>query len=170
MYAIDDLDIVKELTDLPQSSVGAPCPMILCSGHSLHLAYYLQKDMSDWDGRTPRMVGINSEDEECALVKFTGVISHMFGMPNDEAFMGHPLSSRGLQPYSVFEVENSSWLRKLERMNSVHRAHRPEHYMNRRHLIFAFHDSTFECIVKEFDLTLHKGSVLKVLLESPPKY
>lgn len=169
MYSVDELDVVKELTELPQSSVGAPCPMILCSEYSLHLAYYLQKDMSDWDGRMPRMVGITSKDEDCALVKFTGVISHMFGLPNDEAFAGHPLSSRGLAPYTVFEVEHSSWLRTLERMNSVHPAHRPERYMNRRHLIFAFHDSTFECIAKEYELSVHKGSVLKVLLDSPPE-
>jgi hypothetical protein len=169
MYSVDDLDVVKELTELSQSSVGAPCPMILCAGNFLHLAYYLQTDMSDWDGRLPRVVGINSEDEDCALVKFSGVISHMFGWPNDEAFDAHPLSNRGLAPYSVFEIEHSSWLRQLERMNSVHPAHRPEHYFNRKHFVFAFHDETFECIAKDFQITLHKGSVATILLESMPK-
>ena len=169
MYSVDGLDVVKKLTGLPQSSVGAPCPMILCSESNLHLAYYLQQDTSDWNG-LPRIVGIHSGAEDCALVRFSGLISHMFGHPNDEAFEGHPLERRGLRPYAEFEVENSSWIRKLERMNSVHLAHRPEVYFSRKHFIFAFHDSTFECIASNFELSIHQGSVANVLIASMPKY
>jgi len=84
----------------------------------------------------------------------------MFGPPNDEAFSGHPLSSHGLKPYAIFEVQESSWIRKLEEMNSVHPYHDKEKFMeNKKHYIFAFHDSTFECIAKEFKLDIHQGSV-----------
>ena len=35
----------------------------------------------------------------------------------DEAFSGHPLAERGLQPYSTFEVLDSSWIRGLMKRN-----------------------------------------------------
>lgn len=69
----------------------------------------------------------------------------MFGPPNDEAFAGHPLADRGLNPYSVAEVQRSSWIRGLERMNSVHARHSRERFLeHKRHFVFAFHDSTFK--------------------------
>ncbi len=74
----------------------------------------------------------------------------MFGPPNDEAFAGHPLASRGLQPYGAFEVLASSWIRQLERMNAVHRHHDPEDFAVYRHIVLAFHDSTFECIAEGY--------------------
>jgi hypothetical protein len=48
--------------------------------------------------------------------------AHTFGPSNDEAFSGHPLAARGLTPYGAFKIENSSWVRHLERMNSATRA------------------------------------------------
>jgi len=123
MYTVDNRDVVVELVDVPQSSIGAPCPMMLAGEHRLHLAYYLEQSDEDWEGKTVRMVSETSEDEVCALVVFERVRAHMFGPPNDEAFSGHPLASRGLHPYAVFEVQHSSWIRGLERMNSVHPSH-----------------------------------------------
>lgn len=88
----------------------------------------------------------------------------MFGGPNDEAFDGHPLAARGLTPYGVFEVKDSSWIRKLERMNSVHPMHNRELFLKRlRHFIFAFHDSTFECVAERFEFDLIEGSMMDVL-------
>ena len=169
MYTIDHLDTVTELKDVAQSSVGAPCPMVLCGENFLHLAYILQKDLADWDGRSIRIVSQDTPNETCALVRFKGVDAHMFGPPNDEAFIGHPLAGRGLQPYSVAEVLNSSWIRGLERMNSVHPYHRKERYEKLRHFVFAFHDTTFECVAEGFDLSVHRGSVSNVLRESWPE-
>lgn len=163
MYAVDDQDRVRKLTDVPQLSVGAPCPMLLVGEHHLHLAYYLEDAPAEWDGTTVRSVGETSECEPCALVKFVGAYCHMFGPPNDEAFSGHPLASRGLKPYGTFEIERSSWIRRLERMNSVHRYHKPEHFNDYRHFVFSFHDTTFECIAKSFTLRVHFGSVSSVL-------
>jgi hypothetical protein len=170
MYTVDQLDSVVELDDVPQSSVGAPLPMILCGEHFLHLAYLLQATPENWDGRSIRIVGEETEGEPCALVKFDSEIAHMFGPPNDEAFAGHPLASRGLTPYGVFEVKNSSWIRGLERMNSVHPYHArvAERYNRYRHFIFAFHDTTFECEAMSFEITIHRGSVSSVLRDSWP--
>ena len=90
----------------------------------------------------------------------------LVGPPNDQALSGHPLTERGLHPYAVFEVEQSSWLRGLERMNSVHPYHPAEHFAKYEHYIFAFHDTTFECIAESFSISVHRGSVWSVILHA----
>jgi hypothetical protein len=165
MYSIDERDKVILLPDVPQSSVGAPLPIILCDEHRLLLAYLLQEDTSGWDGTIVRVVDLESSGEPLALVEFSGYDSFMFGAPNDEAFHGHPLYSRGLKPYSAFVIEQSSWIRQLERMNSVHPYHRPQRYAELKHYVFAFHDSTFECVAKDFTVTEHFGSLAEILPE-----
>src|SRR5215831_2107088 len=157
MYDVDDKDQVRELQDMPQSSVGAPLPFICSDEFCVVLAYYVQEDSSGWDGSRVRIVCPSEGDEPFAIVRFTGCRAHMFGPPNDEAFAGHPLAGRGLRPYGVFEVDDSSWIRRLERMNSVHPSHRPERFWKLRHLIFTFHDSTFECVCDGFDVRLALG-------------
>lgn len=95
-----------------------------------------------------------------AVVKFQRCTAHIFGPPNDEAFAGHPLADRGLNPYGVFEVKCSSWVRALERMNAVHPRHNKERYMeNKKHFVFAFHDTTFECVAEGFEIKVTTGSV-----------
>jgi hypothetical protein len=42
-------------------------------------------------------------------------------MPNDESLHGHPLFERGLNFYGAFQVESSSWIRALERINLLWR-------------------------------------------------
>ena len=169
MYSVDNQDSVAERTDLPQSSVGAPCPVVLSGEHFLHLAYYLEEREEGWDGSTVRLVGEHSETEPCALVRFTHAVAHMFGPPNDEAFAGHPLAKRGLEPYAVFEVNNSSWVRKLESMNSVHPYHQAARFAKYKHFVFAFHDSVFECVAESFELSVHRGSVSGILRASWPE-
>jgi hypothetical protein len=163
MYSVDSKDTVIELADVPQSSVGAPCPMILAGENHLHLAYYIEDRSPGWDGTTVRVVGEGTTGEPVALVEFTHAYAHMFGPPNDEAFSGHPLASRGFRPYAVHEVRDSSWVRRLERMNAVHPCHRPERFARYRHFIFAFHDTTFECVAESFSITVHGGCVAQVL-------
>ncbi len=67
---------------------------------------------------SPKMSGL-----PIAIVKFLFYRSYMFGPPNDEVFTGHPLASRGLEPYAVFEVEQSSWIRQQSstKRHTVHR-------------------------------------------------
>lgn len=48
-------------------------------------------------------------------------------------------------------------------MNSVHDYHRPEEFWKLRHLIFAFHDSTFECVCNGFEVTLSRGSIASAI-------
>jgi len=165
MYQVDEKDKVIELKNVPQSSVGAPLPIVLSDEHKTLLAYLLQNTPENRDGSTVRIVDYETDDEPIAIVRFEFCLSFMFGMPNDEAFHGHPLESRGLHPYGVFEIENSSWLRKLERMNSVHEYHKPERFGKYKHFVFAFHDSTFECVAESFDIATHQGSLESALTE-----
>ena len=152
MYVVSKDDRPRQLAALPQSLVGAPCPMLIAEEHGLRLTYYLECRPED-----------RGKEDPCLVVRFHAPYAHMFGPPNDEAFSGHPLASRGLAPYRVFEVENSSWLKSLERMNSVHPYHRPERYGEYKHFVFAFHDSTFECIAKGFEFQERRGSVWAAL-------
>jgi hypothetical protein len=91
-----------------------------------------------WGERADRFVSVTLESCYC----------HYFGPPSDETFGSHPLAARGLHSFGVFEVLNSSWVRALERVNSIHPRHeRVRHRYNlMKHFVFAFHDSTFECV------------------------
>jgi hypothetical protein len=166
MYTVDSRDRVVELRDVPQSSVGAPCPIIVASEQELLVAYLVQDVPAGWDGTSVRVVGADSADEPAAMVRFEKYYATMFGPPNDEAFTGHPLAARGLHPYGAFEVVDSSWVRQLERMNSVHPYHRPEQYKSCRHFVLAFHDSTFECVAEGYTTQLASGPLNKLAAQA----
>lgn len=160
MYEVDDKDQVIELKDVPHSSVGAPNPILLVGEHDAFLVYYLQNTPEGWDGTSARSVGVDTEGEPVAVVNFNRCYAHMFGPPNDESFSGHPLAKRGLRPYGVYEIKDSSWVRKLERMNAVHPYHDRRRFLeNRKHFIFSFHDTTFECVAEGFTIERLAGSV-----------
>jgi hypothetical protein len=150
MYPVDERDKVIELQGVPRPSVGAPLPVVLSDEHKTLLGYIIQ-DAPDTLELTP--------DETFALIEFQRCRSYTFGSPNDEAFAGHPLANRGLQSYACFQIEDSSWIRQLERMNSVHPFHDPEVFSRYRHFVFAFHDSTFECVAENFTVSEHYGTV-----------
>ena len=170
MYSVDGQDEVLELSDLPQSSVGAPIPTVVAGEHSVVLFFFCQSVDPNWDGRSVRVIGPDSKDGPSAIVTFLSCYAHFFGPPNDEAFSGHPLYERGLKPYGNFEVRNSSWIRHLEKMNSVHRQHNRERFLERkRHLIFAFHDSTFECIAERYTVERSSQSMRELVSRVGPK-
>jgi hypothetical protein len=124
-YTVDDRDSVQPLAGFPQSSIGAPTPIVIASEETLFVAFYLEQRDPNWDGTTCKVITPDTNDEPVAVVRFSGATAHFFGPPNDEAFSGHPLAARGLHAYGAFEVLSSSWIRALERMNSVHPRHRP---------------------------------------------
>lgn len=166
MFGLLGKDRPRKLTALPQSSVGAPNPMILAGEHSLRICYYLEERAEGWDGTTVRVLEPDQGDEPCAMIDFVRPYAHTFGPPGDEASAGHPLANKGLQPYGAYEIESSSWLAHLISMNSVHPEHRAERYSKCRHFILSFHDTTFECIAEDFQLTLGRGNVRASLLQT----
>lgn len=174
MYQVDELDTVVELKTAPQSDVGAPLPLVIADDYRLILEYLVSDPDPNWDGTYVNMVSTDT-DGTVAMVRFRRPYAHFLGAPNDEAFAGHPLASRGLEPYGVFEIRHSSWIRQLERMNAVHPNHDRDRFMeSRRHFVFAFHDTTFECVAEGFDVSAHQGSILSsiervvALLEEDP--
>jgi hypothetical protein len=168
MYTIDHEDALRTLDDLPRSSIGAPLPLILSDEHTAVVAYYEDAREPTWDGRTIRIVDAETSAEPTAIVSFHRCRAIYFGAPNDEAFAGHPLAGRGLRPYSAVEVLHSSWIRQLERMNSVHPYHRQEAFASLHHYVLSFHDSTFECVARGYEVSSRRGPihhVIPVMLE-----
>jgi hypothetical protein len=159
MYSIDENDKVVKLNEIPQSSVGAPIPIVLSVESKTVVAYYIQNDEVDFE----------CEFEPIAIISFERCRSTMFGPPNDEAFSGHPLYFKGLRPYSTFIIENSSWLRKLIEMNSVHPYHNEEHFKDFKHYVLSFHDSTFECIAENFNVEIVNDTLLNVIIQMKEK-
>jgi hypothetical protein len=164
MYQADERDRVVALDGMPQSSVGAPCPVVFATEGDLIVAFYVQAREPDWDGTSVRVVGLETGGEPAAVVTFKRPYASFFGPPNDEAFGGHPLAARGLEPYGAFEVLESSWLRELERRNSVHPYHRPEQFARRRHFVLTFHDSTFECIAEGWEHEAGEGPLTALMV------
>ena len=163
MYSVDEKDEVRELPDIPQSSPGAPIPLVLADEMTLVVSYYLNVPDPAWDGSTARMIDPESSAEPVGVITFPLYTALMFGPPNDEAFSGHPLAKRGLEPYGAYEVLNSSWIRTLERMNSVHPQHQPDSFWQRRHFILAFHDSTLECVGRKYLISRREGPLFNAI-------
>ena len=129
MYTVDDRDEVLNFDGVPYHCAGAPMPHLLANDDNLVLAYETAPS-----------------GEQYAIVKFALPRAHYFGSPNDEALSGHPLAQRGLGPYGIYEIRNSSWIRALQRMNRVHARHDARRFEALKHIVFTFHDRTFECV------------------------
>ncbi len=165
MYEVDDQDSVSELSEAPKPDVGAPLPAVIASEHTLYLVYLVSDVDPGWDGTSISVVGLDSARDLVATICFNRPYAHMFGPPNDEAFSGHPSASRGLASYAVWEIAGSSWIRHLERMNAVHPYHKPSSFESLRHFVFAFHDSTFECVARSFTAAVRRGSIREAVEE-----
>lgn len=161
-YTPDERDRVVWLRDMPQPDGGAPLPTVLANDYGVLLLYILPHGPADWDGTTVQVVGPASEGLPIAVVEFKAPIAHILGPPNDEAIVGHPLAMRGASPYGVYEVEGSSWIRAMERMNRVHPYHKPQRFDLLRHYIFTFHESVFECAANDLAVCVEHGSIATV--------
>ena len=137
MYQIDDGDRVVEVAISPDHDASGPMPMILATDNDLLLC-----------------CETSLGGETLALLRSLHPYAHYCGSPNDEALEGHPLYPRGLKSYGIFEVESSSWVRSLERMNSVHPGHGSDRFQNLRHFMFTFRDTCFECVAEGISETM----------------
>ena len=140
MYLVDQLDTVIKLEAVPRPNSGAPCPIVIADEGRLVLSYW-EIDEPPYEPTTAPL----------GVVCFVRPYMHMFGPPDEEGISGHPLANRGLYPCGAFRVDHSSLVRRLERMNSVHKMHDPKGFEILKHYIFTFHDSTFECIAESFE-------------------
>ena len=151
MYAVDGLDEVVERRDLPLPDPGAPEPLVVASERRVVLEYRVRGVWPGQMGAGGRMIlpeDVPDGYDPVAFVEFDRTRAHFLGSPNDEAIAGLPLAARGLRPYGIYEIRNSSWIRSLEKMNRVHPMHSPAGFSRLQHFIFTFHDSTFECVAE----------------------
>ena len=59
------------------------------------------------------------------------------------------------------EVEQSSWVEELKKMNAVHPYHKDSLFDKYRHFIFFFHDTCFEIVCESFDIFTNSESTMQ---------
>lgn len=80
------------------------------------------------------------QDRGQVTVRFKTCYYMTFGSPNDEALHKHRLWGHGLRHYTVHRIENSSLIPMVDRQSAGPRG--------ATHYLFAFKESTLECVVK----------------------
>jgi hypothetical protein len=160
-YVVDDRDRVVEAAGFPLPAGGAPLPMVVADEHRLLLAYRTEVVDPAWDGSRVVSVGPSSAGR-IAVVRAGGFDLH-WGWPNEDVLAAHPLAGRGIQPDGVYEVIESSWVRAMEKGNAIHPQHTPALFEARRHLLFAFHDSTLELLVSRVVAEVVEGPLERVV-------
>jgi hypothetical protein len=96
VYAVDSLDSLLELTNVPPEA-GAPCPAVFAEDHQLVLSYWTHDTRPNAPTTTP-----------LAVIQFRQPYFHLFGPPNDEAIEGIRFRTGG----SV-RMESSEWFARL---------------------------------------------------------
>ncbi|RWO78837.1 hypothetical protein [Mesorhizobium sp.] len=152
--------------DVPPSSAAAPLPHVFADERRLLVAYVAHRPDPKFDGTNPRSISSVTGDQSIVILTAEPYLALQFGPSNDEAISGHRLYGLGLQPYSAFEVLNSTWISSFEKANRVHTSHTPELFSGYQHFVLTFHDSTLEFITENFSASLHQGAVLPALMES----
>lgn len=145
---------------------GAPLPHLFTNDYRAFLTFYLATHDPNWDGSyvTVKHPGAQNT-ESLALVEFVGCQVARLGTPSEEVLNGHYLHGRGQEPYSAQLVKNSPWIAELRTISSVHERFRASGWEDLKHYVFWFHDSTFECIARDYRLELHEMSMLNLAHE-----
>ena len=141
------LDTIRVIQWDAMWCAGAPCPIVLAGDHSLTLLYYGTKDESD----------------QVWIVSFHRPHAHMFSGINDESLSGHRLYGKGLEFYSAHVVDNSSWLKEIRSIHSVHNHYRAENWSKTKHYVLCFHDNLIEVLAEGYTTTERSGSPAQVL-------
>lgn len=135
---------VNELKGLVNMEPGAPCPVIIADDINTIALFYAKSTWSE-EQREELL-------DSSYAIKFHHCIYHTFGTPNDEVLSGHPYFQYGLGYYGFYEVENSDLIGRLKKINSIHPFYNAKSWEEFRHFILTFHDNTFECVAKSFEI------------------
>lgn len=135
---------IKHLKDI-KIEAGSPLPMVLSTETHLCLLFY-----SNW-GDTDETQDME-EAATISIVRFEQYLIYKFGVPTDETLLRHPLYNAGLTHYAGHIVEKSLWIEEIVKVDSVHPYHNKETFKEYRHYVLTFHDSTFECIAKKYEV------------------
>ena len=160
MYSIAEQDSVHLLEDVPQPSLTMPSREIYATSDRLVLAYHVQDPREDYTEGAAHELGPVRIGLPVALITFKEPCAHILCPPAAEVLSRHPLAERGLEPFGVYEVQGSSWLRELQRLSPAYRADR---IAVSKHFVFTFYEEVFECVAAKFDCILRFGSVTEVL-------
>jgi hypothetical protein len=102
-----------------------------------------------------------------AVVEFLRPVSHRSGSPAEDEQFRHYLCGKGQEIYRAQTVENSPWLREMIDMwkvNSEHDTSNQEYYRQHiKHYIFWFHDSTFECLARDYEIHTYHDAINAVV-------
>jgi hypothetical protein len=80
------------------------------------------------------------------VAEFLDCTSVRFGIPNDEALPGHPLTRHGLSLYAAHEVIDSEWLNQLRTIEQRHPQPLGIPLQTSKHWMLTFHNTTLEAI------------------------
>lgn len=142
---------------------GAPLPQLLRNEHRTLLAFLLSEPDPDWDGTYVTVQDPGSPTAvPIGLVEFDFCLSAKLGTSSDEGLERHPLQGKGLEPYRAQRVVNSRWLQQIEALSPGTTQARYS-WQQLHHYVFWFHDSTFECIARSFQVETHRLSMRALL-------
>jgi hypothetical protein len=140
----------------PQWDAGAPMPQVFSNGHKTFLIYLINEPDPNWDGTYVNMID-NTGDTKypLALVKFNGGTSR-FGIANEEVFGGLTVANKGMKWYAAHIIQNSTWLKELKGIHSIHPNYSEEHWKDRKHFMLLFHDEMFEVIATDYKIEMFR--------------
>lgn len=151
----------------PAWSIGAPIPTVFSNGNTTIIVYYIDDVDNSWNGTYTKLISPDSKEKYfLGMVTFIGANSHRFGIVNDEAVDGHPLYEKGLEVYCAHIVENSSWIKELKTIHSVHPQFSEESWRSDKHYLLFFHDEIFEVIAKDHQIEVFHDSFSEVYMEA----
>jgi hypothetical protein len=154
----DGLECAQRCHDFPSWNRGASVPVIVSGPGGVALVYAAHDDADPrWDGGSVRAAGGASTG--VVLARFERVLAVRSGAPNHEVLQGHPLHGRGLGAYRAHTVENSSWVKALRAVDSVHAQFDARAWDSCVHYALTFHDELFECVADAVRAEVRLGSV-----------
>lgn len=118
-------------------SSAAPSPHVFANDWYTLLVFFVQSayfDKSHVGEHEAESIAV--AEGSWAIVEFQNHVSVRFGTPNDEALRGHRLYGRGFLGDAAQIVNNSSWIKELEAINSVHPNHNRGGWSKVKHYIF----------------------------------
>ena len=153
MYRVTEKEIIEEDRRFPCPCSGSTDPIVLQDELKLVLAYRVAEQ--DWktEFNSAEKIVADENGELWAIIIFKNVSMSLWSSINDEGISNHPLYRSGLKLYSVNNIKKSYLKEFFERDDFV-----------TQHIIFTFHDSTFECVYQEeAKLSIYQVSDSKLL-------
>jgi len=129
---------------------GAPNPMIICKNNVIFLTFYNQEEKNELHERDERF------DKNISLIKFSSVLKHTFGSPNQDMLFFHEYSKLGIKSGEAYLIQNSEWIKKEIEFARQHPYFNSKKFDRSQHFLFVFKDNLFECIAESLDIQVIK--------------